>query len=81
MSKKIDNVRLVTFTEDYFVKAKNKEGKRIMFRKGTTKPMHQRTADDLQLRGAKVSVKAFDEKKELAKARAEFEESQSAQWK
>lgn len=77
----MENVRIVTFNEDYYVKAKNKDGKRVMFHKGTTKPMHQKVAENLVSRGAKVSVKPFDEKTALARAKAEFNEAMSSQWK
>lgn len=64
MSSKLDNVRVVTFKEDY----KSKAGK-ILFAKGRTIAMHVRTINKLIARGAKADVKLFDVKKAVAKAK------------
>jgi hypothetical protein len=70
MSAKMDNVRVVTFKERYL----SKSGK-VLFEKGRTIAMHQRTVRKLEARGAKVDVKPFDEKKERAKLKARLEEN------
>lgn len=65
MSKKMDNVRVVTFTEDY----SSKKSSQPIYRKGSTHAIHQRTVAQLKDKGAKFTAKPFDEKRaiELAK--------------
>lgn len=65
MSKKLDNVRVVTFTEDY----SSKVSKAPIYKKGSTHAIHQRTVALLKDKGAKMTVTRFDEKRaiELAK--------------
>lgn len=69
MSKKMDNVKIVTFTEDYTSKAGAKEGGGPIYKKGSTHAIHQRTVAQLKDKGAKFTAKPFDEKRaiELAK--------------
>lgn len=69
MSKKMDNVRIVTFEEDYLSKARIAEKGDPIYTKGSTHAIHQRTVAQLKDKGAKMKVKPFDEKRaiELAK--------------
>lgn len=60
MSSKWDNVRVVTFSEDY----KSKAGK-VLYKKGRTVAMHVRNATKLQARGAKLTMKPFDRDKAI----------------
>lgn len=72
MSNKWDNVRVVTFKDDY----KSKAGK-VLFKKGRTVAMNNRTINKLIARGAKADVKPFDKEKAVRnakKALAEREE-------
>lgn len=66
MGSKLDNVRVVTFKEDY----KSKIGK-VLFKKGRTVAMPVRTINKLIIRGAKADVKPFDYKAAVAKAKRE----------
>jgi hypothetical protein len=76
MPKKWENVRVVTFQEDY----KSKAGK-VLFRKGRTVAMHNRTIQKLIARGAKATVLPFDREKAVAKAKRELAEAEEAQTK
>lgn len=60
MSDKWDNVRVVTFKEDY----KSKTGK-VLYRKGRTVAMHNRNIQKMIARGAKADVKPFDREKSI----------------
>lgn len=74
MSQKWDNVRVVTFKEDYT----SKTGK-VLFKKGRTIAMHNRTINKIIARGGKADVKPFDKAKAVSKAKkalAEREEQQ-----
>lgn len=64
MSSKLDNVRVVTFKEEF----KSKAGK-VLFAKGRTIAMHNRTITKLIARGAKADVKPFDKEKAIKKAK------------
>lgn len=61
MSKKMDNVRVVTFKEDY----KSKISKEPIYRKGSVHAIHQKTVKALEEKGAKMDVKRFDEQREI----------------
>lgn len=69
MGKKLDNVKIVTFKEDY-----NPSGKGVIYAKGSTHAMHK---DVLALFAEKVKhdVKDFDEKKEYAAAKDAFDKA------
>jgi len=69
MSKKLDNVKIVTFKEDY-----NPSGKMVIYKKGETHAIHK---DVFALFGDKVqaTAKDFDEKKEKAAAKDAFEKA------
>lgn len=62
MASKWDNVRVVTFNEDY----KSKQGA-LLYKKGRTVAMHVRNATKLQARGAKLTMKPFDREKAIKK--------------
>ena len=64
MSKKLENTRVVTFKEDY----KSKIGT-LVYKKGSTHAIHQKTVANLKEKGAKMDVNKFDERRaiELAK--------------
>ena len=64
MSKKLDNTRIVTFKEDYSSKVGT-----LIYKKGSTHAIHQKTVGQLKDKGAKMEVNKFDEKRaiELAK--------------
>lgn len=69
MGKKLENVKIVTFKEDY-----NPSGKLVVYGKDTTHAIHK---DVVALFSGKVKadVKDFDEKKEYAKAKDEFDKA------
>jgi len=81
MSKKLDNVRIVTFKEDYFSNARLEEiavheskserphQVKPIYRKGSKHAIHQRTVNQLREKGAKMDVQQYDYKRavELAK--------------
>lgn len=69
MSAKFENVRIVTFKEDYLSKSK-----KVLFRKGRTVAMHARTIAKLISRGAKADVKEYDYKKAIEKKKRELAE-------
>ena len=75
MGRKLDNVRIVTFKEDY-----NPSGKMVLYRKGETHAIHK---DVLALFADKVKadVKEFDEKKEKLKAKEDFEKAKKEEAK
>lgn len=66
---KLDNVKVVTFKEDY-----NPSKKMPIYKKGETHYIHK---DVLALFADKIKadVKDFDEKKETAKAKDDFEKA------
>lgn len=74
MSKKLDNVRVVTFSEDY----KSKTGK-VLYAKGRTVAMHVRTINKMIARGAKATVKPFDAKKAIQRKKEELAEAEKKQ--
>lgn len=61
MSKKIENVRIVTFKDDY----SSKISKEPIYKKGSTHAIHQKTVKQLESKGAKMEVKRFDEQREI----------------
>lgn len=67
MSQKWDNVRLVTFQEDY----KSKSGQ-ILYRKGRTVAMHVRNIEKMKARGAKADVKPVNREKLIENAKKEL---------
>lgn len=69
MSKKLDNVRIVTFKEDYNSKVGTAKGTDPVYRKGSKHAIHQRTVNQLREKGAKMDVQTYDYKRavELAK--------------
>ena len=69
MSKKLDNVRIVIFKEDYFSKVGVEKKADPIYRKGSKHAIHQRTVNQLREKGAKMDVQQYDYKRavELAK--------------
>lgn len=61
----MDNVRVVTFKEDYFSKVRAEKKLDPIYRKGETHAIHQKTVKQLQDKGAKMEVKRFDEQREI----------------
>jgi hypothetical protein len=74
---KYENTRIVTFQEDYSVKAKNPgedgKGRKILFKKGSRRAIHKGVVAILEKNGAKIKVETLDSKKieEKLKAKAE----------
>lgn len=58
--RKFESVRIVTFKEDYYTKTK--EGKSLLFKAGTKRPMHVGVAKHLEEQGAKIRIEPFDPK-------------------
>lgn len=69
MSKKLDNVRIVTFTEDY----SSKVSKSPIYKKGTVHAIHQRTVAQLKEKGAKMEVKKYDYQRAVQLAKQAME--------
>jgi len=69
MGKKIDNVKIVTFKEDY-----NPSGKQVIYAKGSEHAIHKGVVELIKDK-IKADVKDFDEKKEYAKAKENFEKA------
>ena len=67
--KKWDNVRLVTFKEDY----RAKKGGKVIYLKGETHAMHQSTAEKIKNNDGKIEVKEYNRGKEIEKAKAKVE--------
>lgn len=68
MSKKLDNVRIVTFKEDYTSKPGT-----IIYKKGSVHAIHQRTVAQLQEKGAKMEVKKYDYQRAVQLAKQAME--------
>jgi hypothetical protein len=74
---KYENTRIVTFQEDYFVKAKDAgadgKGRKLLHKKGSRHAMHKGIVAILEKNGAKIKVEQVDAKKieEKLKAKAE----------
>lgn len=64
MGQKFDKTRIVTFDEDYVTKAGT-----VVYKKGTTHAIHERTVAHIKDKGAKMKVKAFDLKRAAEIAR------------
>ena len=69
MSKKLDNVRIVTFKEDYNSKVGIAKGNDPIYRKGSKHAIHQRTVAQLKEKGAKMEVEKFDYLRAVEKAK------------
>lgn len=69
MGRKLEQTRIVTFKEDY---APGKSGK-VIYKKDEPQAMHFTLAEKLKSKGIKMDIKEFDEKKETANAKKEFE--------
>lgn len=69
MGKKIDNVKIVTFKEDY-----NPSGKFVVYKKDSVHAIHKDVVALIKDK-IKADVKDFDEKKEYAKAKDNFEKA------
>lgn len=69
MSKKLDNVRIVTFKEDYRSKVRTEKNSDPIYRKGSKHAIHQRLVSQLKEKGAKMEVEKYDYQRavELAK--------------
>lgn len=77
MGKKLEDVRIVTFKEDY-----NPSGKMVIYKEGETHPIHKSTVELLGIgKKIKADVKEFDEKKETEKAKAEFDKAKKEEAK
>lgn len=68
MSKKLDNVRVVTFQDDYTSKAGT-----TIYKKGSVHAIHQRTVAQLKEKGAKMDVKKFDHQRAVQLAKQAME--------
>jgi hypothetical protein len=64
---KYENTHIVTFEEDYFVKAKevgaDGKGRKLLHKKGSRHAMHKGIVAILQKNGAKIKVDTLDPKK------------------
>lgn len=76
MGKKLENTRIVTFKEDY-----TPNGTPV-YRSGETHAIHKQIVELLGIgKKIKADVVEFDEKKETAAAKAEFEKSKKEESK
>ncbi len=71
MSRRLDNTRVVTFKEDYFIKGRTTP----LYSKDKDYAIHHSVVEKIKNDGAKISVKLFDEKGAVAKAKKQLEES------
>lgn len=69
MGKKMENVKIVTFQEDYNSKAGIANKTEPIYEKGSTHAIHQRTVAQLRDKGAKMEVKPFDEQAAIKRAK------------
>ena len=69
MSNRLDNTRVVTFKEDYFIKGRPTP----LYSKGKEYAIHHKIVEKLKAGGAKLDAKNFDEKGAVAKAKKQFE--------
>lgn len=69
MSKKMENVKIVTFLEDYNSKAGKAKNSEPIYRKGETHAIHQRSVAKLRDHGVKMEVKPFDEQAAIKRAK------------
>lgn len=60
MNNKEKNTRIVTFKEDYFSKAGEKEKASSIYKKGSVHAIHHLTVKSLLAKGAKMDVKKHD---------------------
>lgn len=71
---KLKNVRIVTVKEDF----KSKKGK-VLLEKGSKHAMHQRTAQKLKDRGAKLDIAEFDYKRAVDRAKKNLAEQKKVE--
>jgi len=73
MSKKLDNVRIVTFEEDYTTNARIEAKQPPIYRKGSKHAIHQVTIAQIKEKGAKMKVATYDYKRAVELAKKEIE--------
>ena len=71
MSNRLDNTRVVTFKEDY-----SGNGKKVIYPKGHETAIHKDLVERLEKKGAKMTVKEFDQKKKIAEAKEAVEKAE-----
>lgn len=72
MSNRLDNTRVVVFDGDYTV------GKKVIYKAGVKHYIHKDTVAKFEERKVKMKVSTFDEKTEVAKAKAALENQKKA---
>lgn len=75
MSERLKKTRIVKFKEDY------KAGGRIIYKKDSEHPIHEKTVETLQKQGVKMDVKTVDIEKLTEKAKAAFDKAQDKEGK
>lgn len=70
MSNRLDNTRVVIFTEDY-----NPSGKKVIYAKDVKHYIHKDTVAKLEGKKVKLKSSNFDEKGEIEKAKKALEDS------
>ncbi len=74
MSNRLDNTRVVTFSEDFLIKGRTSP----LYVKGREYAIHHKVVKQLEEKGAKLKAKHFDEKGEIAKLKEDFEKSKES---
>jgi len=70
MSNRLDNTRVVIFTEDY-----NPTGSKVLYAKEVKHYIHKDTVSKLEAKKVKLKATEFNEKAEVEKAKKALEES------
>lgn len=70
MSNRLDNTRVVVFTEDY-----NPTGNKVLYAKDVKHYIHKDTVAKLEAKKVKLKVSDFNEKAEVEKAKKVLEDS------
>lgn len=67
--ERLKNTKVVTFKEDY------NAGGMLIYKKGSTHPIHKKTVEVLKEKGVKMDVKDYDVDAEIDKAKAKFDKA------
>ena len=70
MSNRLDNTRVVVFSEDY-----NPTGKKVLYAKDEKHYIHKDTVAKLEAKKVKLKATEFPEKAEIEKAKKALEEA------
>jgi hypothetical protein len=71
---KYENTRIVIFKEDYYVKTRTPEGKKLLHAKGSRHAMHKGIVAILRKNNAKIEVIELDYKKAEEKVKKRKDE-------